>query len=369
MSNNPLKSLELLGQSIWLDYIRNDLIASGRLAEMIEVDGLRGITSNPAIFAKAIGEGHGYDLAIQAMTLEGKGPMAIYEALSQRDVGAAADLFRPLYDSTGGGDGFVSLEVNPHLARDTGGTIQEARRLWQALARPNVLIKVPATVEGLPAIQQLISEGISVNVTLLFGLERYQQAAEAYRAGLAARAGQGLPVRHVASVASFFLSRIDTLVDPLLESFFLQGAKAAGLARQLHGQVAIASARLAYQRYQQLFSGSFDHLAGLGARPQRLLWASTGSKNPAYSDVKYVEALIGPGTINTAPPATLDAYRDHGAPECRLQLKLGHAQWILESLGELGILLSDVTRQLETEGLQKFVQPFDHLLETLAHRP
>ena len=369
MATNPLIQLGTFGQSIWLDYIRHDLIASGKLAELIEQEDLRGITSNPAIFAKAIGEGHEYDLIIQAMTLEGKPPMAIYEAISQRDVQDAADAFRPLYERTDGADGFVSLEVNPHLARDTGGSIQEARRLWRALDRPNVLIKVPGTAEGLPAIQQLISEGISVNVTLLFGLERYLQAAEAYRAGLARRAAQGLPLRRVASVASFFLSRIDAVVDPRLEACCAQGGETGEVARQLLGQVAIASAKLAYQDYNEIFGLRFADLARAGARPQRLLWASTGTKNPAYSDVKYVEALIGADTVNTVPPATLDAYRDHGQPEARLAQGTEQARWVLEQLPRLGIDLAEVTRKLEAAGLEQFAAPFDRLLAALAPRP
>lgn len=301
--NNPLQQLATFGQSIWLDYIRRDLITGGELRRLIEEDGLRGMTSNPAIFEKAITDSQDYDADIQAMAREGKGFAAIYETISQRDVGSAADEFRPLYDRTDGQDGYVSLEVNPHLARDTEGSMEEARRLWGALNRPNVLIKVPATAAGLPAIRQLISEGINVNVTLLFGLPRYRQVAEAYLAGLEARAIQGKSVRHLASVASFFVSRIDALVDPLLEKLIGQGGKEADLAKKVQGQVAIASAKMAYQIYREIFGGArFKRLAAQGAQVQRLLWASTSTKNPAYSDVKYVEALIGPETVNTAPP-------------------------------------------------------------------
>ena len=265
MKNNPLKQLETLGQSIWLDYIRRDLIASGELRRLIEEDGLRGMTSNPAIFEKAIAGSQDYDEDIRAMALEGKDAKAIYEALSQRDVQSAADEFRPVYERTDGNDGYVSLEVNPHLAHDTHGTIQEARRLWGALNRPNVFIKVPATAEGLPAIQQLISEGINVNVTLLFGLPRYRQVAEAYIAGIEARAAQGKAVKHVASVASFFVSRIDSLVDPLLEPILAQGGKEADLAKEVRGQVAIASAKMAYQIYKEIFgSDRFKKLADAG---------------------------------------------------------------------------------------------------------
>jgi transaldolase len=369
MKHNSLRQLGTLGQSIWLDYIRRDLIAGGELRRLIEEDGLRGMTSNPAIFEKAIAGSHDYDEDIRAMALEGKDAQAIYEALTQRDVQNAADEFRPLYDRTDGADGYVSLEVNPHLAHDTQGTTQEARRLWAALDRPNVLIKVPATAEGLPAIRQLISEGISVNVTLLFGLPRYRQVAEAYIAGIEACAARGKPVKHVASVASFFVSRIDTLVDPLLERLIAQGGEEAGIANRARGQVAIASAKVAYQIYKGIFAGDrFKKMAAEGARVQRLLWASTGTKNPDYSDVKYIEPLIGPDTINTAPLETLDAYRDHGEPKARLEQDVTEAYWVLRRLPELGIIIDSVTRQLEDEGVEKFNRPFDKLMETLAQR-
>lgn len=282
---------------------------------------------------------------------------------------SAADEFRPLYDSTDGEDGYVSLEVNPHLAHDAKGTLDEARRLWAALNRPNVLIKVPATVEGLPAIQRLIGEGISVNVTLLFGLPRYRQVAEAYIAGMEARAAQGKPVKHVTSVASFFVSRIDALVDPLLEKLMAQGGQEADLAKKAHGQTAVSSAKMAYQIYKEIFGGDrFRKLAAQGARVQRLLWASTGAKNPDYPDVKYVEALIGPETVNTLPMETLDAYRDHGAPIARLEEDVQEARRGLEGLPELGIGIDNVTRQLEDEGVEKFNKPFDKLMQILAQR-
>jgi len=369
MKINPLKKLGTLGQSIWLDYIRRDLIESGALRSMIEEDGLSGMTSNPAIFQQAIGESHGYDQAIGVLAHEGEKVPEIYETLSQEDVRNAADVFLPVYEKTGGGDGYVSLEVNPHLARDTEGTIREARRLWAALDRPNVLIKVPGTREGLPAIRRLLGEGINVNVTLLFGTARYREVAEAYLSAIEARIARGLAVDRVASVASFFVSRIDAHVDPLLETFFNQGSKAAKAARELHGQVAVASARLAYQDYKDLFGGPrFKLLAGAGARPQRLLWASTGTKNPAYSDVKYVEALIGPETINTAPLETLAAYRDHGDPKARLGLGVREARRAMAQLSALGIGISDVTQQLEDAGVEKFNRPFDQLLAVLAQK-
>jgi transaldolase len=367
MNANPLKTLETFGQSIWLDYIRRDLITSGQLRRLIEEDGLQGMTSNPTIFEKAIVDSQEYDEDIRAMALEGKGVNAIYETLSQRDVQNAADEFRSVYDKTAGKDGYVSLEVNPHLAHDTKGTVEEAHRLWKALARPNVLIKVPATSEGLLAIQELISEGINVNVTLLFGLPRYRHVADAYVAGLAARAARGKPQQHVASVASFFVSRIDGLVDPLLEKVIVAGGKAADLAKTVRGQVAIASAKMAYQIYKEIFwSGRFKDLAVQGARVQRLLWASTSTKNPDESDVKYMEALIGPDTVNTAPLDTLDAYRDHGDPKPRLEQDVEEARLVLARLLELGISLDHVTHQLEDDGVEKFNKPFDKLLQTLA---
>jgi transaldolase len=361
-----LKKLGTFGQSIWLDYIRRDLIASGELRRLIEEDGLRGMTSNPSIFEKAIAESHIYDQDIRDIALKKKDVNAIYETLSQRDVQSAADEFRSVYDTTDGKDGYVSLEVNPHLAHDTKGTIEESRRLWTALNRPNVLIKVPATSDGLPAIQQLISEGINVNVTLLFGLPRYRQVVEAYIAGLETREAQGKPVKHIASVASFFLSRIDTLIDPLVEKFIEPDSKKTEIAKKVRGQVAISSAKSAYQIYKSIFgSNRFKKLADKGARVQRLLWASTSTKNPDYSDVKYIEPLIGLDTINTVPLETLDAYRDHGDPKSRLEQGAKEANWIMARLLELGISIDKVTEQLEDEGVKKFNEPFDKLMRTL----
>lgn len=366
---NALLALAELGQSIWLDYTRRDLILSGELRRLIEEDGLRGMTSNPSIFEKAIVGSQNYEEDIRAMAFDGQSPKMIYETLSQRDVQGAADEFRSVYDESDARDGYVSLEVNPHLAHDTKGTIVEARRLWRALKRPNVFIKVPATAAGLPAIQQLISEGINVNITLLFGLPRYREVAAAYIAGIEARMNEGKSVEHVASVASFFVSRIDTLVDPLLEKLVAQGGKEADVAKKLRGQVAIASATVAYQIYKEIFqSERFQKLADRGARVQRLLWASTSTKNPDYSDLKYVESLIGSDTINTVTVETLDAYRSHGEPKARLEQDVEQAGWVLQRLPELGINIDQVTQQLEDEGVAKFNQSFDKLMNALIKK-
>lgn len=369
MKENHLKILGTLGQSIWLDYIRRDLITSGELRRFIDDDGIKGMTSNPSIFEKAIAESHIYDEDIHNMALEQKDVKTIYETISQEDVKAAADEFRSVYEKTDGKDGYVSLEVNPHLAHNTKGTIEEARSLWFSLNRPNVLIKVPATSEGLPAIKQLISEGINVNVTLLFGLPRYRQVVEAYIGGLEARLAIGKPIKHIASVASFFLRRIDTMVDPMIEKFIEPVEVKTELAKKLHGQIAVSSAKIAYQIYKEIFTGSrFKVLADKGASTQRLLWASTSTKNPNYSDVKYIEYIIGPDTINTVPLATINAYRDHGDPKLRLEQDLKEANWIITQLPELGVNIDELTHLLEDEGVKKFNVPFDKLMEVLAKK-
>ena len=369
MKENPLRKLQALGQSVWLDYTRRDLIATGELRRLIEEDGLSGMTSNPSIFEKAIAHGDYYDDEIRETAFHGRSPISIYETLSQEDIQSAADAFRPVYDQTHGRDGYVSLEVNPHLAHDTKGTIVEARRLWRALDRPNVFIKVPATAEGVPAIRQLISEGISVNVTLLFGLPRYREVVEAYLAGLEVRANQGQSLKWVVSVASFFLSRIDVIVDPLLEKLMGQPGAQAELARKLHGEVAIASAVTAYQVYQEIFgSERYKALEKNGADVQRLLWASTSTKNPAYNKLKYIEALIGPNTINTVPIETLSEYRAHGQPQARLQEDVEGAASVLGRLAEVGINLDQVTQRLEDEGVAKFNEAFDTLIEALTRK-
>ena len=369
MNENPLLSIQKFGQSIWLDFIERKMIISGQLKKLIDEDGIRGVTSNPSIFKEAIAKGEEYENDIRSLARKNKSKEEIYQTLTVDDIQQTADLFRPLYDSSGGGQGFVSLEVNPHLARDIDGTLEEARRLWFAVERPNVLIKVPATAEGLTCIQQLISEGININVTLLFGLPRYRKVAEAYIAGMEARSKKNLPLKRIASVASFFLSRIDVRIDSLLEKLIERGGDRAEQARNLRGQIAIASARQAYQIYKEIFRNErFKPLARQGARPQRVLWASTSTKNPDYSDVKYVEALIGAETINTLPQKTLDAYRDHGNPACRLEEDLNKASEIFHKLRELDIDIDEQTRELEDEGIRKFIEPYDSLMETLEEK-
>lgn len=369
MKETPLLKLERLGQSIWMDFIRRGMISSGELKQLIEEDGLRGVTSNPSIFEKAITGSRDYDDTIRALALGGKSVDQIYAALTVEDIQQVADLFRPVYDRLDGADGLVSLEVSPRLAHDTAGTVADARRLWVAVARPNVMIKVPGTIEGLPAIQQLIGEGINVNITLLFGLPRYRQVAEAYIAGLETLAAQGKPLKSVASVASFFLSRIDTLLDSTLEKIMVADKSKADFVEIFRGQVAIFSAKAAYQIYKEIFdSERFSKLKDQGARTQRVLWASTSTKNPAYNDLKYVEALIGPETIDTIPLETLAAYRDHGKPASRLNKDGVKAAGMLRRLSEAGIDLDRVTQQLEDEGVEKFVKAFDALMNTLEEK-
>lgn len=369
---NPVAALSREhGQSVWLDYIRRSLVANGGLARMVHEDALGGVTSNPAIFEKAIDGSDDYAAAIEALSHDaGLSAKEVYERLAVEDIQAAADVLRVVYERTKTEDGYVSLEVSPDLARDTEGTLAEARRLWAAVARPNVMIKVPATAEGIPAIRTLVSEGINVNVTLLFAREAYEAVARAYIEGLEVRAGKGEPIAHVSSVASFFVSRIDSLVDgwiaERLES--AQGADKA-LLESLLGKVAIANAKLAYQSYLGIFAGPrWEALAAKGAQVQRVLWASTGTKNPAYSDVLYVEELIGPHTVNTVPPDTLAAYRDHGRPRPTLQGDLEGAQATLDRLEQAGLSLKKATDELLEDGLKKFVEPFAKLLKAVARR-
>ncbi len=369
MNKNPLIGLESFGQSVWLDFLRRNALDNGDIQGLIEQDGVSGLTSNPSIFEKAIAGSHDYDNAIRSMALEGKSIGEIYEALTIEDIQRAADLFRPIYDRLEGGDGFVSLEVSPKLAHDTAGTIAEARHLWAAVNRPNLLVKVPGTREGLPAIQQLIGEGINVNVTLLFGLPRYREVAEAYLLGLEMLEVSGKPMNRIASVASFFLSRIDVLIDPMLEKLRMEAGSVAKIVAGLHGETAIASAKVAYQIYQEIFdSERFQKLSRMGAHSQRLLWASTSTKNPEYSDIKYVETLIGRETVNTIPLETLTAYREHGKPAPRLEDGTQTAFHVLEGLQQAGIKLDALTQELEDEGVKKFSQAFEKLMAALQEK-
>lgn len=363
---NPLKKLQDFGQSVYLDEIRRSWLHDGTLQTLIDRDGLRGVTSNPSIFQKAIANTDEYDDQIAELARDGVDLEALYEAVVVRDIQGAADLLRPTYDESDGKYGFVSLEVNPHLARDAEGTIIEARRLWSQVDRPNVFIKVPGTAEGLHAIEELLVEGVNVNITLLFSNDRYRQVAEAYLRALERRVEDEKPIRHIASVASFFLSRIDVKVDPILDDLAKRGGEEGETARRLRGETAIANAKLAYQIYRNVFeSDRFRALADQGARTQRVLWASTSTKDPAYSDVKYVEALIGADTVNTMPMETLDAYRDHGNPAPRLEDEVPAAEDALHRLERLGISIDKVTDELEDEGIDKFVKPHDSLMETL----
>ena len=365
MKANPLLGIKALNQSIWLDYIQRDILKNGEVAKMIKEDGLTGMTSNPAIFEKTISEHDDYDDAIKQLAQRDMSAKAQYEKLVIEDIQLAADIFRGIYDKSNGRDGFVSLEVSPHLAYNTQQTTTEAKRLWAALDRPNVMIKVPATRESLPAITQLIAAGININVTLLFSVERYQEVLDAFMAGLEIRVTHSQPLEYIASVASFFLSRIDTLVDKHLDEYVQSHTNES--SADLRGQTAVACARLAYQHYLTIMeSARWQSLASRGAQNQRLLWASTGTKDPIYSDIKYVEALIGRHTVNTMPPQTLAAYRDHGRPALRIEQQLDEAYALPEKLDQLGIDLGLISEQLESEGVEKFIVPFDKLLARLS---
>ena len=367
---NRLMRLQDLGQSVWLDYIRRSLITSGELQRFVDQDGLRGVTSNPSIFEKAVTGSTDYANILKALVAEDLGPEETFERIAIRDIQDAADVLYPVYQKTEGRDGYVSLEVSPHLAKQTQATIEQARRLWREVGRDNLMIKVPGTAEGLPAIRQLISEGINVNVTLLFAQGRYEEVAEAYLAGLEARLARGGDLSRIASVASFFVSRIDSAVDALI-SARLKGATGSDSQRlrPLLGRVAIANAKLAYERYGRIFSGHrWQDLAQAGARSQRLLWASTSSKNPAYRDVVYVEGLIGPDTVNTIPPATYDAFRHHGELARTLDADLAGAQQVLADLERVGISLHQVTDNLLEDGLKLFSEAFDKLLAAVARK-
>jgi transaldolase/glucose-6-phosphate isomerase len=358
-----LQELDACGQSVWLDYIRRDFVTGGELAALIR-EGLKGLTSNPNIFEKAIGESDEYRNDISRLAATSLDASAIYEELAISDVQRAADEFREVYEKSDGRDGFVSLEVSPLLSHDTQGTLLEGRRLWEHVNRRNLMIKVPGTKEGVPAIRTLISEGINVNVTLLFSVAVYEDVAQAYIAGLERRLANGGDISRVASVASFFVSRVDSAVDKLLEAK-LKSASATQQPelQRLLGKAAVANAKVAYESYQRMVaSDTWKSLATHGARPQRVLWASTGTKNPKYSDVLYVEELIGPDTVNTVPPATLKAFRDHGKVRNNLTENLADAHATLDGLASAGISIENVTQQLLDEGQQLFLDAFQKLI-------
>jgi transaldolase/transaldolase/glucose-6-phosphate isomerase len=356
---NSIRQITNLGQGVWLDFISRDWLRDGRLAALVET-GLTGVTSNPTIFQKSVAEGEAYDDQIAELAGREQSAAAIFEAIAVRDIGDAADVLRPVYDAKRGRDGFVSIEVSPHLAHDTQGTVEEGRRLFAAIGRPNVMIKVPGTEAGLPAISALIGEGINVNVTLIFSIAMYERIMQAYLDGLRRLRDAGRRLDSVASVASFFVSRVDTLVDKQLEADIAAGAD--GLAPLL-GRAAVANAKLAYDRYKSVFRGQpFAEFAQAGARVQRPLWASTSTKNPDYPDLKYVEPLIGPNTVNTVPPQTLEAIRQHAVVGQTVEQDVDHARAVFAQLAEAGIDMNAVTDQLLVEGVKSFADSFDKLL-------
>jgi transaldolase / glucose-6-phosphate isomerase len=369
-TKNPLKELLNYGQSMWLDYIRRDLFTSGKLKQLINDDGLRGMTSNPAIFEKAIADSSLYDDILKSLASRSDlDTTARFEQIAIRDIQDAADALRPVYDESNSRDGYVSLEVSPYLARKTQATIDEARRLWKTVKRENVMIKVPGTAEGLPAIRQLVGEGLNINITLLFAQEVYEKVAEAYIAGLEDLAARGGNLKKISSVASFFISRIDTLIDSLLNDKLKATTDASqqALLKSLLGKVAIANGKLTYQSYQKIFSGPrWQALAAKGAQTQRVLWASTSTKNSNYRDVIYIEELIGPDTVNTMPPATIDAFRDHGLLRNALMEDVPGAATVMQNLARAGISMKEVTDKLTADGVKLFADAFDKLLAAVA---
>lgn len=371
MTGNPLVKLGKLGQSPWLDFIERGLVSSGELLRMVSEDGIKGVTSNPTIFEKAISGGREYDEQFQAIAARGAGVMEAYKEVVTEDIRNAADVLRPVYDTSSGADGYVSLEVDPDLAYDTARTVERAEELFQAVHRPNVLIKIPGTREGLPAIEETIARGIPVNVTLIFSVKRYEEVAEAYIRGVERLVAPGKGPHRVASVASFFVSRVDTAVDHLLDELIPRwpGSPKAETAISLKGKVAVANARLAYARFGEIFSTArWKELASQGARVQRPLWASTGTKNPKYSDVLYVEELIGPNTVNTMPLATIDFFRDHGNVEDTLTGREKEARAVLDDLGLLDIGIEEVCEQLVRDGVQSFTDSYRKLLAAIERK-
>ena len=364
---NTLHQLLEQGQSPWIDNITRDMLQDGTLRRLVDV-GIVGLTSNPTIFQKAIAKSTSYDEELQTLTRQNKSVQEIFDDLVLDDIGNAADVLRPVYDRMNGGDGFVSIEVPPNLSADTEATIQEVRRLFNYLARPNVFVKVPGTPEGIPAFQKAISEGININVTLLFSLESYRKVAEAYLAGLEQRASTGQPIDGIASVASFFVSRVDTAVDKKLDAMIGEAGNESRKSelQALKGKAAIANAKMAYEAFKEIFSGSrWEALAAKGARVQRCLWASTSTKNPDYRDVVYVEQLIGPDTVDTMPDATIDAFLEHGKVERTLDRDVDTARKELQALENVGISMDEVTHQLQVDGVKSFTDSFNEMLETI----
>jgi transaldolase len=360
---NPLHQLHPLGQSVWLDYIRREILENGELEAMIARYDLRGVTSNPSIFEEAIAKSDDYDGAMEELAADGADASRAYETLAVQDIRRACDLFRPVYEAAGGHDGFVSLEVSPELAHSAEETLEEARRLWKAVDRPNLMVKVPGTEQSVPAFEQLIAEGINVNVTLLFSISGYERVMEAYLRGLEKRTENGGALDRVASVASFFISRVDSAVDAQLEKL------GGDTARSMMGKAAAANAKLAYHRFTEVFCGErWERLAGRGARVQRPLWASTSTKNPSYRDVLYVEELIGPHTVNTMPLATVKAFADHGVARRTVDEGLDEARRTFEKLRELGVDLDAVTEQLQTEGVEKFSKSFRGMMQVVEEK-
>ena len=366
---NPLKGLLAYGQSPWMDYVRRDLLTSGQLKKYIDDDGLRGMTSNPSIFEKAITGSNLYNDILSSPEAKKLDANGVFEKIAFRDIQDACDIFKPVYAASNRRDGYVSLEVSPFLGYDTKATIEEARRLWKSVNRPNVMIKIPGTPEGLPAIRQCLEEGININITLLFAQSAYEKVAEAFLSALEARAAKGLDISHIASVASFFVSRIDTLVDSQIDEKLMTTTDAGqkALLESLRGKVAIANARVTYKKYQELFGGSrWKALASKGAQTQRLLWASTSTKNPKYRDVLYVEELIGADTVDTIPPATFDAFRDHGKLRPSLTENVEGAAKTMADLAKAGISMKDVTDKLLADGVKLFSDAFKTLLDAVG---
>jgi transaldolase len=361
--------MQQLGQSAWHDNIHRGLLTGGQMKKMIDAGEITGLTSNPTIFEQAIGKTQDYDEAIVGLAKAGKSAEETFDAIAIEDLKSAAALFRPVYERTKGGDGYVSIEVNPRIANDTQATISEAARLWRAVDMPNLMVKIPATLAGLPAIEKSIADGLNINITLIFSLERYDAVMEAYTAGLIQRAKKGLDLSRIASVASFFVSRVDTAVDPLLDGKAKANPAKAAELLDLQGKAAIANAKLAYEMFQKKFGEPrFADLEKKGARKQRPLWASTSTKNPKYQDVYYVEALLGPDSVDTMPPATIDAYRDHGKPEVRLTRDLDSARLAIEKLAVAGVDMKAVTLKLEVDGVAAFAKSYESLIATVNSR-